>query len=123
MNFAQLLLDLKNLDPTKRNFVLLLLLFFLVNTYLYNENQSLKEEKKGYETRCSEMLEKAQKDYLVQLNKNRETQQQELTNYYIKTNRERDSTYSKFEKTILDLRVKINKGMKDLNYLKNEGIN
>ncbi len=123
MNFSQLLAALKDLEPAKRNFVLLLLLFCSINYYLYQENLELKAERKEYDVKCSEMIAKAQTDYLNQLNKNREAQQKELTDYYIKTNKEKDSTNLKYEERINKLKQLIYKSRKDLNNLKHENIN
>ena len=123
MNFTQFIADLKdfiNLEPAKRNMIALIFLFGSVMVYLYNDNQSLKDELKLSKKNCDETLSKAQTDYLIQLDNNRKIQQEQLNKFYVESNIERDSIYRFFEMKIQTLQRKVNSGINDLKQIKNE---
>lgn len=126
MNLTQIIADLKeliNLEPAKRNFFLLAIGFVLIIGYLYNENQTLKENITNSKKECDVAIAKAQTDYLEQLNLNRKIQQEQINEFIVKSNVERDSIYQAFGTKISVLKAQINNSIKDLNQIKHENIN
>jgi O-methyltransferase involved in polyketide biosynthesis len=115
--------DLGNLDPQKRSMILTWLFSGLTIWYLYEQNNKLIEKITEHENKCQMIIIKAHESCDEQLKINREKNQAQINQFIERSNNERDSIYRHFYKTIAVYNQKVNKGIEELNNLKDENNN
>jgi hypothetical protein len=92
--------DVLNLSPEKRLLILSWFLFGGVIYYLYNENNRLVSEITNINISHRKNLDEINANCEKILNSNRELFQNQLNSFIVKSNNERDSTFSYFYKTM-----------------------
>ncbi len=115
--------DLGNLDPQKRSMILTWLFSGLTIWYLYEQNTKLINKITEHERDCQLIIVKAHESCDYQLKINREKNQAQINQFIERSNIERDSIYRYFYKTIKNYNQKVNKGIEELNNLKDENNN
>ena len=115
--------EIVDLDPNKKTMIMSWLFSGFVIWYLYNNNESLIQKISEHEKNCQLMIAKSQESCDEQLKINREKSQTQINNFIEQSNSERDSIYRYFYKEIRSYNIKVNKGIQELNNLKDENDN
>lgn len=103
--------DIIDLSESKRNMLIGYILLVGAIWFLYNENQSMKEDFKERESELRQQVIDLQNDCDEQINLNRVSYQNQFTNFVIETNERIDSLYSNYSSKIR----KYNESIKDAN--------
>lgn len=115
--------ELIEIDPNKRAIIISWIFSGFIIWYLYDANAGLSQKFTDHEKNCQDMLSKSQAACEEQLRINRERNQAQINQFIEQSNMERDSIYRYFYKTIKNYNIKVSKGIKELNELKDENSN
>lgn len=108
------------LDAKTRNLLIGYALLFLCIWYLYNQNSILLEASTSSNEKTEALIAKNRQSCEDQLEKNRAAYQEQFTNFVIKTNAEKDSTYKLFTKKLNIYEYKLRHNETILKELKDE---
>jgi hypothetical protein len=115
--------ELIDIPPDKRSMLFSWLFSGFIIWYLYDANNALSSKINDHEKNCQLVITKAHESCDEQLKINREKNQAQINEFIEKSNVERDSIYRYFYKVIKEYNKKVNKGIEELNHLKNESSN